>query len=90
MRPLSFTLSVLLAFVAVRAVPSQPSGVPTCTYSCPQVDQSGASLGSQSDDGDVMFCSYPGIFASICDYLDVSLQRICMFRLTHAKSNLTV
>ena len=89
MRSLSFTLSVLLVFVAVRAVPSQPSGVPTCTYSCPQVDQAGSSLGNNFDYGEIVFCTYPA-FASECDYSAVSLQRIYMFRLTHAKLNLTV
>ncbi|KIK05415.1 hypothetical protein K443DRAFT_675194 [Laccaria amethystina LaAM-08-1] len=59
MHPLSFTLSVLLAFVAVHAAPSQPSGAPTCTYSCPQVDEAGFGLGNNSNDGTTVFCSYP-------------------------------
>ena len=99
MRSLSFTLSVLLAFVAVRAVPSQPSGVPTCTYSCPQLDQAGFGFGKTSeynhDAGGVLFCSYPAfpgenLSDAYCAYSDVSLERIYMSRLAHAKSNLTV
>ena len=96
MCPLSFTLSVLLVFVAVRAAPQgQPSGAPACTYSCPPVDLGGFDVGTVSDEGTTLFCSYPAIAGEspddfYCKYSDVSLlQRIYMFGLTHAKSNLT-
>ncbi|KIK05418.1 hypothetical protein K443DRAFT_675196 [Laccaria amethystina LaAM-08-1] len=60
MHSLSFTLSVLLAFVAVHAAPQgQPSGAPSCTYNCPQADEAGFALGTSSDDGTNLFCSYP-------------------------------
>ena len=97
MHPLPFALSILLAFVAVRAVPQgQPSGAPTCTYSCPPEDEASFALGTNSDNGTSLLCSYPAFAGEnpddfYCKYSDVSLfQRIYMFRLTHAKSNLTV
>jgi hypothetical protein len=96
MHSLSFTLSVLLAFVAVHAAPQgQPSGAPSCTYNCPQADEAGFALGTSSDDGTNLFCSYPAFAGEnpddfYCKYSDVSLfQRIYMFRLTHAEFNLT-
>ena len=94
---LSFTFSVLLVFVAVRAAPQgQPSGAPTCTYSCSQVDDAGFGVGTYSDDGTTLFCSYRAFAGEnpddfYCKYSDVSLlQCIYMFGPTYAKSNLTV
>ena len=97
MHPLSFALSALLAFVAVRAAPQgQPSGAPTCRYNCPPTDNAGFALGRSSDDGTTLFCSYP-LYAGEnpddfdCKYSDVSFfQRIYMLEPTHAKSNLIV
>ena len=97
MRPLSFTLSVLLMFVAVRAAPQgQPSSAPTCTYSCSQVDDADFGVGTNSDNGTTLTCSYPAFAGEnpddfYCKYSDVSLlQLIYMCGPTHAKSNLTV
>jgi hypothetical protein len=95
MRPLSFTLSVLLAFITVHAVPQgQPSSVPTCTPICPSQDLAGFSLVANSNDGVTLFCSYPAFTGEdpndfFCTYSSVSLQRIYMFKLMHAKTDLT-
>ncbi|KIK05413.1 hypothetical protein K443DRAFT_675193 [Laccaria amethystina LaAM-08-1] len=62
MHSLLFTLSTLLAFAAVHAAPQgQPSGAPTCTFSCPPQDQLGFNLGVHTDDGTNLFCSYPAV-----------------------------
>ncbi|EDR01552.1 uncharacterized protein LACBIDRAFT_295587 [Laccaria bicolor S238N-H82] len=62
MHSLLFTLSALLALAAVHAAPgSQPSNVPTCTFSCPPVDQLGFAVGAHSNDGTNLFCSYPAV-----------------------------
>ena len=79
MQSLLFTLSALLALAAVHAAPqgSQPSNVPTCTFSCPPQDQLGFNLGVHSDDGTNLFCSYPALDGEdpndfFCRYSDVS------------------
>lgn len=58
-----FTLIALIALTAVRAtVPaSKPSGVPSCTYTCPPTDELGFQLGVNGNDGTTLFCSYPAV-----------------------------
>lgn len=53
-----YTLIALFAFAGVRAVP-KPSGVPSCTFTCPPQDGAAFPLGENENDGTTLFCSYP-------------------------------
>ncbi|KDQ52488.1 hypothetical protein JAAARDRAFT_198137 [Jaapia argillacea MUCL 33604] len=63
--------SVLSAFAAVA--PRGPSGVPSTCYACPSQDNAGFSIGTYSNDGTTLFCSYPATAGEnptdfYCDY----------------------
>ncbi|KAF8188147.1 hypothetical protein K438DRAFT_978807 [Mycena galopus ATCC 62051] len=51
-------LAIALSFVSI-AQAQQPSSTPSCTASCPALDDAGFPLGDHSDSAGVLFCSYP-------------------------------
>ncbi|EDR01554.1 uncharacterized protein LACBIDRAFT_295588 [Laccaria bicolor S238N-H82] len=60
MHGLYFALSALLAFATVQAKPQggTPSNTPT-GYHCPSQDMATFPVGTTTNDGTTMFCSYP-------------------------------
>ncbi|KZW01331.1 hypothetical protein EXIGLDRAFT_718472 [Exidia glandulosa HHB12029] len=67
-------LSLLVAAFVQVAIAQQPSGVPTCSVSCPAEDRAGFAVhGSGTSAGGVLTCSYPAFEGEndgdfFCDY----------------------